>query len=924
MRIPLIVALLLLCSFSLSAAQQPGWDPRIATGTLDNGLRYFLYDSGQPTDAFNIRLIVHAGSVDEPIPSGIAHILEHMVFKQNLARGRSMHDEIEALGWKTGVEINAVTREAETQFMVRTRPDDALDLNGAMQFIADLVMKPALRGDDWETERRVILEELRQTESVADRVSRLKKAALRAGSRYVERPTIGTRNGISRTSIEEIRSFYKSFYRASNMTLIVSGGIDKDATRRALEVAFGSAPKRPAPKRDYRILPLKQGLGIHLVQDEKGSSSQVTYALRLPMPDRLTEAGQMAYLQQYFLTRLIREAVQKEAPYHSGVTDNLGFVAQETTEERLILAFSASTEKHAAPMPVLLETIERLRREGISRDGFERLMRQARTINANNRKNAEKRTYAEWEDRIASAVLIGSVVDDPASRSARTAALLDHISFENLNSRLREILAAEDRVLFYQVPGGVSFTLPEVAAVEAERQRWASMAKLPARRPMTSEPKVAATPPVWPADRQVARTGRIIAESRAGNPDVIEWRLSNGDLVVWLVRDTPDGKVYLSGQARPGYMNSLFSRSASQAAVQLYHQSGFAFWGQAEHDLWAKQEAEQWSIALKSASLDAGIAASPGDLPAMLETYAASIAFGGVRAEAVEALQNQMNGELPDQVAALRAKLLYGDAGSIDTLQDLRQVDAEGLNRIARTHFQQPVIWHVVGPEPGAAVRDSFASVIGAVPRTQTMKADVSRQRVGRHTAKMETFFDSRARVEVSFFAELDWTPEASYIISTLTPIAQQHLKKVLRNTLGGIYSLEFELEVDPDQDRVLGTLAFYCAPERTEELTQAALAVFDGMPEVAGHVDVDKIRSDIAYAERTRLTDPNTWLRRLAVSHRRYGDAGYLRRMHGLGERVTAQRLSNHAKHIFRTDNVAVLTKLPLGATAVPEREVE
>ena len=44
--------------------------------------------------------------------------------------------------------------------------------------------------------------------------------------------------------------------------------------------------------------------------------------------------------------------------------------------------------------------------------------------------------------------------------------------------------------------------------------------------------------------------------------------------------------------------------------------------------------------------------------------------------------------------------------------------------------------------------------------------------------------------------------------------------------TLGGIYSLEFELEVEPDQDRIRGTLAFYCAPERTEELTRAALGV--------------------------------------------------------------------------------------------------
>lgn len=924
MRMCLIAILSMFCLAGPSAAQDPGWDPRIATGTLDNGLRYFLHDSGKEADPFNIRLIVHAGSVDEPVPSGIAHILEHMVFQTNEARGRSMHEEIEALGWRTGVEINAVTREAETQFMLRTRPDDALDLAGSLQLMADLVMKPALEAEDWEKERFVILEELRQTVSVADRVSRLKKAALRTGSRYVERPTIGTHAGISRTSIEEIRSFYKSFYRASNMTLIVSGRIDKEAARKALESAVGPAPTLPAPKRDYRILPLKQGLNVNLVQDEQGLSSQVTYALRLPMPNRMTDAGQIAYLEQYFLTRLIRDAVQAEAPYHGAVTDSLGFAAQETTEERLILAFNARTDNHAAAIPVLIETVERLRRDGVSRDGFESLMTRARAINENNRKAAENRTYAEWEDRIASAVLTGSVVDDPATRTTRTAALLDRITFEGLNKRLREMLAAEDQVLFYQVPGGVSVTLPTVATVEAERARWAAMADLPPRQPRTPEPEVATAAPVWPADQQVARSGHITAERRTGNPDVIEWTLSNGDVVVWLVRDTPDGKVYLSGQSRPGYLNSLFASSASQAAVQLFDQSGFTFWSQTEHDLWEKQQAQRWSIALKEGHLDAGIATSPGDLPARLETYASILGFGSVRPEAVEALHEQINGERPDEVAARRTELLYGEAGAVDTLQDLRQVDAEELSEIARTHFQQPVTWYAVGPEPGLEIRDSFASVIGAIPRAASMTTEVALQRAGRHEAEVEVFSDDRARVEISFFAGLDWTPEASFVISTLTPIAQQNLKKELRNVLGGIYSLEFELDADPDQDRVLGTLAFYCAPERTEELTQAAFAVLDRMPEIARGADVAKIRSDIAFAEESRLTDPNTWLRRLALSHRRYGDAGYLRRMQGLGERVTAQRLVAHAKHIFRTENVAVLTKVPLGAGARPERDVE
>lgn len=911
MRIVLTILLNLIFFTGSVSASDLKWDQRITSGELSNGLRYFLYDSGKDTDPFNVRLIVHAGAVDEAVPSGIAHILEHMVFQSNDARGRTMHQEIEALGWRPGIQINAVTRETETQFMLRTRPHDALDLPGSLQFIADLVMKPSLRREDWEKERFVILEELRQSVNLAERVSRLRRAALRPGSRYTDRPTIGTHAGISRTTIEDIRRFHQSYYRASNMTLIVSGHFQSEAARAAVERIFSAAPKLEAPNRDYRILPLKKGVSVALVQDPAGTSSQVTYALRNAMPARRTDAGQFAYLQQYFLTRLVRDAVEAEAPYHRKIAEGLGFVAQETTEERMILAFNAKTSDHAAATDVLLETVERLRRDGLSRAKFDALLETTRKINNNNPVAAESRTFADWEDRIASAVLTDSVVEDPVERMKRTTALLDRITFEGLNARLREMLAAKDQVLFYQVRGGVSVELPDAASIERKREDWARRTEMPVHMPIPVEPK-AKTAPEWPEEKNVEASGLIVAENRKTNPDVIEWNLSNGDKVAWLVRNTADGKIYLSGQSRPGFRNRTFDSMASQTAVQLFAQSGYSFWSQDEYDLWAAKQKQKWSFALKEGYLDAGIATSPADLPKLLETYAATIAYGGVRQEAVDAFKEQMsaNGQ---SISSPMTELLYGKDQDSESAETLSTIQPEELNKIARAHLAQPVTWYVVGPEPDAAISNAFGKVIGAVQRKATLEPELVLQQVGHHSRAIKVFDDDRARVEISFYAGYEWTPEASFLVSTLTPLAQQSLKKELRNVLGGIYSLEFELEVVPDKDRAIGTLAFFCAPERAKELTAAALAVLDRMPSIAAQADVAKLRTDIAFAEANRLQDPNTWLRRLALSYRRYGDAGYLERMNGLGEKVTSSRLEAYAKQVFRTENVAVMTKLPL-----------
>ena len=104
--------------------------------------------------------------------------------------------------------------------------------------MANLVFQPAFLADDWEKERFVILEELRQTESLVDRLSRQKKAALRPLSRFVGRAPIGTRAGIEGVTISDIQAFHDRFYRASNMTLIISGRIDQDATHAWAEAYF--------------------------------------------------------------------------------------------------------------------------------------------------------------------------------------------------------------------------------------------------------------------------------------------------------------------------------------------------------------------------------------------------------------------------------------------------------------------------------------------------------------------------------------------------------------------------------------------------------------------------------------------------------------------------------------------------------------
>lgn len=918
----LLLPVFLLLALPLAAgaedAKGPQWDARVTRGVLGNGLAYYLYDSGKAEDPFNIRLIVHAGSVDEEVPSGIAHMLEHMAFQSTKAHPETLHRYFDAIGWRTGVQVNAMTRETETQYMIRTRPQDRLDLGGAIALASDLAFGAELKAEDWDKERFVVLEELRQGEGTAARVNRQKKEILREGSRYMDRPTIGTRASIEAATVEDMRAFHDRFYTASNMSLIISGRIDVAQAEAAIRTYFGSAPAMPRPDRGYTRLPLKNGLSIGLVQDEKGTTSQVTYGFRLAMLVRSAPEAGLAYLQNYFLSRLVRDEVKKLEPHYRGSVESLSFVSQEPTEERLILAFNARTGQHDGGLAILLEVVERIRRQGLSADALEKLLQKARGINGRNPDAAEARSYAEWEDKITTAVLTGGVLDDPQARSERTAALLDKITIETLNARLREMLAAPDQVLFYQAPGGVSVELPGAGKVEAERDRLSGMKDLPPLPPAAAAevPLKDLPVPQWPQDAAPDRSGKLVSQMERKEPEILEWELSNGDRVVWLVRPSADGKVYISGQSRPGYRNAEYGSLLSQAAFQLWTQSGFSFWSQGEYDRWKSASGSNWSWSLKDGVLDAGVAADPERLPELIERYAASIRFGLVREEALDALTGLASGRTEDGAQSERpvtlSRLASASSGEEDDTAGLEGKTTGDLEAAARALLAEPVTWFAVGPQPGSGIQEAFASVMGAVPRSANLTPAPWLQREGWHEASVAVYEEDRARVEMRFFTPMDWTPEDAFLLSSLVPLTQEALKNELRQKLGGVYSVKFEMVLEQDTNRVEGMLSFVCDPSRAEELTAAALQVLRSMPDTVATADVERIRSDIAFAEQARLQDANTWLRRLALSYLRYGDASYLKRMEGLGEQVTAASLKAAASKVFTLENAAILTSLP------------
>jgi predicted Zn-dependent peptidase len=158
--------------------------------------------------------------------SGLAHFLEHMVFKgsQQLEAGE-FDLKVEALGGNS----NAATGFDDVHYHVLIPPPAAPQ---ALDLLLDLVLQPRLDADDFAMERQVVLEELAQSEDQPEEVAFQELLRQACGGHAYGLPILGRRDALEAHNPEAMDAFHRRHYRADRCCLSVAGplaGLDLDA-----------------------------------------------------------------------------------------------------------------------------------------------------------------------------------------------------------------------------------------------------------------------------------------------------------------------------------------------------------------------------------------------------------------------------------------------------------------------------------------------------------------------------------------------------------------------------------------------------------------------------------------------------------------------------------------------------------------------
>ncbi|PIE09676.1 MAG: peptidase M16 [Rhodobacterales bacterium] len=212
----------------------------VTSTTLDNGLEVVVIEDHRAPVAMHM-MWLRAGAADEaPGQSGVAHFLEHLLFKATETRESGEFSRIVAAN---GGSDNAFTSYDYTAYFQRIAADR---LGLMMELEADRMRNLKLTADDVDTERRVILEERSQrTDSDPSALAREQIAAAQYLAHPYGTPVIGWRNEMETLSQEDARAFYDLNYAPNNAVLVVAGDVQPEEVFALAKTHYG--PLAPSP-----------------------------------------------------------------------------------------------------------------------------------------------------------------------------------------------------------------------------------------------------------------------------------------------------------------------------------------------------------------------------------------------------------------------------------------------------------------------------------------------------------------------------------------------------------------------------------------------------------------------------------------------------------------------------------------------------
>ena len=221
---------------------------------LENGLKVVIFP--EPSKAkVTVNMTILVGSRHEGYgEAGMAHLLEHMLFKPTPRHPRP-DQELQA----RGADYNGTTWVDRTNYY-ETLPATDDNLEWAIQWEADRLVNCPIKAEDLASEMTVVRNEFEMGENNAKGVLEQRMFSAAFEWHNYGKSTIGNRADIERVPVDRLREFYKKYYRPDNVVLFIGGRLDEAKTLAMVQKHFGELQRPAEPIRStYTEEPAQDG-----------------------------------------------------------------------------------------------------------------------------------------------------------------------------------------------------------------------------------------------------------------------------------------------------------------------------------------------------------------------------------------------------------------------------------------------------------------------------------------------------------------------------------------------------------------------------------------------------------------------------------------------------------------------------------------
>lgn len=342
--------------------------PKYETKTLKNGLEVVIIPMHNNTQVISTDIFYKVGSRNEIMgKTGIAHMLEHMNFKssENLKAGQ-FDEEVKSIGGLS----NASTGFDYTHYFIKSSTEN---LGKSLSLFSELMQNLKLKDEEFQPERDVVTEERRwrtDNNPLGYLYFRMFNNAYLYHS-YHWTP-IGFMNDIRTWTLEDIRSFHKTYYQPQNAILIITGDIEPKEAFAKAEKEFGKIRNSTDIPEVKFIEPEQDGAKRVMIHKES-EVEMIAITFRIPdylHPDQPKLSAISEMLSAGKSSRLYEELVDKKQLVNQIYAYNM-----ENTDPGLFI-FLASCNPGVTAETVekeLVAQIERIKKEKVSKEELEKV-----------------------------------------------------------------------------------------------------------------------------------------------------------------------------------------------------------------------------------------------------------------------------------------------------------------------------------------------------------------------------------------------------------------------------------------------------------------------------------------------------------------------------------------------------------------------